>query len=92
MATFGALVFVSLASTFVRASQVVVDDDVSRWVVDSVPSAVEWVARLATWLGGLVGTAAVAGLARLILFRAGRRSDALSSCCRWSGSRFWSRR
>ncbi len=28
---------------------------------DSVPSGVEWVARLFTWLGGAVGTAAVAG-------------------------------
>ena len=77
VATFGALVFVALASAFVRGGQVVVvDDDVSRWVVDSVPSGVEWVARLVTWLGGLVGTAAVAGLAGLILFRAGRRADA----------------
>jgi membrane-associated phospholipid phosphatase len=61
----------------VRGGQVVVvDDDVSRWAADAVPSGVEWVARLFTWLGGAVGTAAVAGAAAVILLRVGRRLDA----------------
>ncbi len=61
-----------------RGGQVVAfDDDVSRWVADSVPSGVEWVARLFTWLGGAVGTAAIAGLAAVILLRVGRRHDAV---------------
>ncbi len=41
-----------------------------------MPSGVEWVARLFTWLGGAVGTAAVTGLAAVLLLRAGRRLDA----------------
>lgn len=55
---------------------VVIDDDVSRWVSDTVPPTVEWIARIFTWLGGPVGTIAVAGLAVAVLWRAARRGDA----------------
>ncbi len=55
---------------------VAVDDDVSRWVADTVPPAVEWLSRIFTWLGGLLGTAVVAGLAVALLVRRGRRGDA----------------
>ena len=78
LAALGALAFVALAATFVRGGQVVVvDDDVSRWVADNVPGGVEWVARAFTWLGGVVGTAVVAGLAAIVLWRASRRADAM---------------
>ena len=64
VAALGALAFLALASAFTRGGQVVsVDDDVSRWVADSVPAGVEWIARLFTWLGGAVGTTVVTGLA-----------------------------
>ena len=77
LAALAALVFVLLAQAFVDGGQVVaIDDDVSRWVADSVPGAVEWVARLFTWLGGAVGTAVVAGAAVIVLWRAARHVDA----------------
>jgi membrane-associated phospholipid phosphatase len=77
LAALAALVFVLLAQAFVDGGQVVaIDDDVSRWVADSVPGAVEWVARLFTWLGGAVGTAVVAGAAVIVLWRAARHIDA----------------
>ncbi len=77
LAAFGTVAFVALASAFLRDGQVVVaDDEVSRWVADNVPAAVEWLARLFTWLGGPVGTFAVAGIAAVILLRATRRADA----------------
>jgi undecaprenyl-diphosphatase len=61
----------------VRDGRVVAsDDDVSRWVVDSVPSGLEWVARALTWLGGAVGTTVVTGVAALVLVRVARRRDA----------------
>jgi membrane-associated phospholipid phosphatase len=71
------VVFVVLAAAYVRGGQVVVvDHDVSRWVADSIPSSIEWIARVFTWLGGAVGTAIVAGSAALLLWRSGRRDDA----------------
>ena len=73
----GLLAFVALAAAFVRGGQVVVvDDDVSRWVAESIPGWIEWIARLFTWLGGPVGTAVVAGSAAVLLWRAGRKEDA----------------
>jgi membrane-associated phospholipid phosphatase len=77
LAAVGLVAFVLLAQAFVDGGQVVaIDDDVSRWVADSVPGAVEWVARLFTWLGGAVGTAVVAGAAVIALWRASRHVDA----------------
>jgi len=77
VAVLGALAFLALASAFTRGGQVVsFDDDVSRWVADSVPAGVEWIARLFTWLGGAVGTTVVTGLAAAVLWRASRRGDA----------------
>ncbi len=78
LAALGLLVFVALAAAFVRGGQVVaIDDDVSRWVADNVPGSVEWVARLFTWLGGVVGTIVVTGAAVIVLWRALRRKDAV---------------
>jgi membrane-associated phospholipid phosphatase len=78
LAALGAVVFFVLAAAFVRGGQVVaVDDDVSRWVADNVPGGVEWVARVVTWLGSAIGTAIVAGIAVIVLWRASRRADAM---------------
>jgi undecaprenyl-diphosphatase len=78
LACIGLVAFVLLAEAFVRGGQVVsVDDNVSRWVAGGISPAVEWAARLATWLGGAVGTAIVTGMAVVVLWRAGRRNDAL---------------
>ena len=78
LAAIGILVFTLLAAAFVRGGLVVsFDDDVSRWVADNVPGGVEWVARLVTWLGGVVGTIVVTGAAVIVLWRASRRADAM---------------
>lgn len=77
LAALAAVVFVLLAQAFVRGGEVVsVDGDVSRWVADSVPGAVEWVARIFTWLGGGLGTAVVTGMAVVVLWRSSRHADA----------------
>ena len=73
----GLVVFTLLAQAFVNGGQVVsFDDNVSRWVAEHVPTGVEWVARVFTWLGGAVGTVVVAGGAVGVLWRASRRADA----------------
>jgi undecaprenyl-diphosphatase len=77
LAVVGLLVFVSLAQAFVNGGQVVsFDDNVARWVADTVPSWLEWVARFLTWLGSTVGTIVVGGAVFAVLWRAGRRIDA----------------
>jgi undecaprenyl-diphosphatase len=71
------LVFVALAQAYVNGGQVVsFDDNVARWVADTVPSWLEWVSRVLSWLGGAVGTVVVGGTAFVVLWRAGRRIDA----------------
>ncbi len=82
LAALGVLAFVVLGAAFVRGGQVVaVDDDVARWVAGNVPGAVEWTARVFTWLGGGVGTAVVAGAAVVVLWRASRPADAAFIAC-----------
>ena len=58
-----------------------IDDDVSRWAAGNVPGGVEWIARLFTWLGGVVGTVVVAGVAVISLWRASRRAGAMFLAC-----------
>ncbi len=66
-----------LAQAFVDGGQVVaLDDNVSRWASGSVPSGLEWTARVFTWLGSLAGVAIVTGVATVVLWRAARRRDA----------------
>ena len=51
-----------------------VDPDVAEWVVESMPSWAEWLARPFTWLGGVVGmTLVVAGVSIALLRRGMRR-------------------
>src|SRR5690242_20197402 len=78
LAAVGMLVFVLLARAFVNGGLVVsFDDDVARWVADTMPGWAEWIARLVTWLGGAIGTTVVTGVAAVVLWRAGRRPDAV---------------
>jgi len=78
LAVLGLLVFVVLARAFVRGGQIVAfDDNVARWVAHGVPSSIQWVARIFTWLGGAVGTAVVTGSAVVVLWRASRHTDAV---------------
>jgi undecaprenyl-diphosphatase len=77
LAAVGVLVFVFLARAYVDGGLVVsFDDNVSRWVADSVPGWAEQVARVVTWLGGAIGAGVVTAIALVVLWR-DRRSDAL---------------
>ena len=74
----GLLVFVFLARAYVGGGLVVsFDDNVSRWVADTVPGWVEQIARVVTWLGGAIGAGMVTAVALVVLWRADRRRDAL---------------
>ena len=78
LARVGLLVFVFLARAYVDGGLVVsFDDNVSRWVADTVPGWIEQVARVVTWLGGAIGTGVVTAVALVVLWRADRRADAL---------------
>ena len=77
LALAGLVVFVALAQAYVDGGSVVsFDDNVARWVAETVPSWLEWVSRVLSWLGGAVGTVVVAGASVVVLWRAGRRIDA----------------
>ena len=72
------LVFVLLARAYVDGGLVVsFDDNVSRWVADTVPGWIESVARVVTWLGGAIGAGVVTAVALVVLWRADRRADAV---------------
>jgi len=77
LAAVGLVAFVLLAQAYGRGGRVVAaDEDVSRWVVGSVPGAIEWVARVFTWLGSDAGTAIVTGVAVILLWYGSRHADA----------------
>jgi len=42
-----------------------------------MPGGVEWVARIFTWLGGVVGSTVAAAVAVIVLWCASRRADAM---------------
>jgi undecaprenyl-diphosphatase len=48
-----------------------VDDDLSEWVARSMPSAVEWIARVLSWVGGWIGVTIVVVVALVWLLRRG---------------------
>ena len=78
LAAVGLLVFVFLARAYVDGGLVVsFDDNVSRWVADTVPGWVEQIARVVTWLGGAIGAGIVTAVALVVLWRANRQSDVL---------------
>ena len=78
LGTVGLLVFVLLARAFVDGGLVVsFDDNVSRWVAETVPGWIEQVARVVTWLGGAIGAGIVTAVALVLLWRRNRRPDAL---------------
>ena len=72
------LVFVLLARAYVKGGLVVsFDDNVSRWVADNLPGSIESIARVVTWIGGVIGASVVTVVAVVVLWRASRRADAL---------------
>jgi len=76
LAAVGLLVFVLLARAYVDGGLVVsFDDNVSRWVADTVPGWIEQLARVVTWLGGAIGAGIVTAVALVVLWRANRRAD-----------------
>jgi undecaprenyl-diphosphatase len=77
-ALVGVVAFVLLAAAYVRGGLVVsFDDDVSRWVVDSISDPVATAARVITSFGGpFVGAIVTLG-AVVVLVRGARRADAV---------------
>ena len=55
------------------------DAEVAEWVVESMPTWVEWLARPFTWLGGAVGITLVVAGVSVILLRRGLRREAVLS-------------
>ena len=71
------LVFAAVAADVVEAGRLSeLDVDVATWVVHSMPSWAEWVARPFTWLGGAVGGTVVVAAAAFWLLRRHARSEA----------------
>jgi undecaprenyl-diphosphatase len=60
------------------------DADIARWVGAHVPRPVEWLARPFSWLGGGVGTAAIALGVAAELARRARRWDAIAVVAAWA--------
>ena len=54
-----------------------IDAEVAEWVVRSMPTWVEWVARPFTWLGGVVGVTVVVTGVSVALLRRGLRRETL---------------
>jgi undecaprenyl-diphosphatase len=54
-----------------------VDAEVAEWVVGSMPTWVEWLARPFTWLGGLVGMTIVVTVVSVVLLRRGLWREAV---------------
>jgi membrane-associated phospholipid phosphatase len=78
LAVVGMLVFVLLARAYVDGGLVVsFDDNVSRWVAESLPGSIESIARVVTWIGGVIGASVVTVVAVVVLWRASRRADAV---------------
>lgn len=50
-----------------------VDREVAEWVAREMPSWAEWVARLLSWIGGMVGLTVIAGAGAAWLLRRGER-------------------
>ena len=72
------LVFVLLARAYVDGGLVVsFDDNVSRWVAENLPGSIESIARVVTWVGGVIGASVVTVVAVALLWRGSRRADAL---------------
>jgi membrane-associated phospholipid phosphatase len=54
-----------------------VDAEVAEWVVVSMPTWVEWLARPFTWLGGVVGMTIVVTAVSVVLLRRGMTREAV---------------
>lgn len=69
--------FVVVASAYVSGGWLVErDESLAEWVAATMPTWAEWCARALSWVGGLVGTTAVAVVAVVVLRRRGRALDA----------------
>ncbi len=61
--------FVVLAIAYTRQPLGSTDVDVAEWVAASLPSAVEWLARPFSWLGGWIGITAIGIAFGVVLVR-----------------------
>jgi undecaprenyl-diphosphatase len=61
--------FVGLAVAYEREPLASLDAETSDWVVSSLPTAVEWLARPPSWLGGWIGITAIGIVLGVVLVR-----------------------
>jgi undecaprenyl-diphosphatase len=64
-----ALLFVGLALAYEREPLASLDHDVSAWVAENMPTALEWLARVPSFLGGWVGITALGIAISVLLVR-----------------------
>jgi len=65
----GVIGFVALAIGYEREPLASLDAEVAEWVATSLPSAVEWIARPPSWLGGWIGITAIGVALGIVLAR-----------------------
>jgi len=65
--------FVAVASAYVAGGWLVdTDERISAWVASTMPVWAEWVARVLSWIGGVVGVTVVCVVAVAVLWLGGR--------------------
>lgn len=69
--------FVLLAASLDSGAIAELDHRAEHWALTGVPGWLEWIARLFSRLGGVVGVVLVVAVALVWLLRVGRRADAI---------------
>jgi undecaprenyl-diphosphatase len=78
VAAVGLALFAVLSVAVVRETALVdLDERISRWIAEEMPTWAEWLALPPTWVGGLVGLTLVSLVAATALVGAGRRWEAV---------------
>ncbi len=75
VATLAVVGFLLLSFGYGGGPVLDLDRRVEAWVSGQMPSWAEWIGRVLTWVGGVVGVVLVVGAAVALLLRAGRRGE-----------------
>ena len=66
------VVYAAIAADVVEGGRLSsLDDDLSRWVAGSMPAVAEWIARVLSWVGGVVGVTLIVAVVVVWLTRRG---------------------
>jgi undecaprenyl-diphosphatase len=61
--------FVALALVYDDEPLATIDDEIATWAFEDLPTSLEWVARLLSWIGGVIGLVVVGVVAGAVLVR-----------------------